>query len=124
MLEFKKVDGMAVAVAPTGLNVIAFGNGFQCGTHNDKSIVIGDHVSIYTSLIDCDIDGNPTTSIRLAPDLTVSIPVAELSAINIFKITDGEIAWSDEMLALYVDGLIALSATPLSEPVIIETKII
>ncbi len=109
MLVFKKINGTAVAVAPTGLNVIAFGNGFQCGTHDDKPVAIDDSVAVYTSLIDCDINGNPTDSVRLAPDLTVFIPVTKLSEISVFKVVDGKIAWSDAMFDLYTNELIALS---------------
>ena len=105
MLEFKKENGLAVAVSPTGLKVIAFGNGCQCGTANFLPITQTDTVAINTTLQDCDINGNPVDSIRFGAEYTVRIPVSELAGIPIWS----EDGFSAEVIEIYIDKLVEMT---------------
>ena len=114
MLEFKKESGVAIAVAPTGLKVIAFGNGFQCGTNDINPITGVDVVKIYTTLQDCGVDGLPVNSLRLANEYTVNIPVSELAGIPLYN----ENGFSQEVIDIYVDKLVEMTTVPVIEPII------
>jgi len=77
MYEFKKENGLAIAKSETGLNIIAVACGEKCGCSDDNPICTDDAVTILTTLVDCDENGNPTTSKKLGGDYKIHIPVIE-----------------------------------------------
>ena len=107
---FKKENGLAIAKAPTGLNVIAYAYAIQCGTSDIKYVTQDDILTIYTALQECDVNGAPVDSQKIASEYDVRIPVSELTGIPIW----GENGFSPEVVDIYIDKLVEMT-TPVEE---------
>ena len=110
-MQFVKQNGLAVAVDATGLKVIAYAYGCQCGTQNKLPVGADEVVTIYTALQRCNIAGEPVDSREVASNLTVRIPVSELAGVPIW----GENGFSPEVVDIYIDKLVEMTTPPVEE---------
>jgi hypothetical protein len=105
-LQIKNENGLAVATSPTGLKIIAYAYGTQCGTANINPVTSNDTVTIYTALQECDVNGAPVDSKKIASEYTVRLSVSDLAGIPIW----GEDGFSPEVVAVYVDKLVDMTS--------------
>ena len=99
MLKFENVDNKAVATATNGLKVIAHACALNIGVGTPTPLSMEDaSVKIYTSLEECDINGEVTGNYAVDSKLTIGCKASDLP--------NSDIA-SEEFRDFYIDKLVA-----------------